>query len=42
MTIYVVCEDYTTAFIGLFKTQKDAEAKAQEIGGYIIEYEEKD
>lgn len=39
MTVYVVCEDYTTAFMGLFKTRKDAEAIVQEIGGYIVEFD---
>ena len=39
MKIYVVCEDYTCAFFGLFKTLEEAEEKAKEIGGFIEEFE---
>lgn len=39
MKIYVVCEDYTCAFFGVFKNLEDAEAMAEEIGGYVEECE---
>ena len=39
MKIYVVCEDYTCAFFGVFKSLEEAKAMAKEIGGYIEEFE---
>ena len=37
--VYVVTEDYTVAFYGVFSTWKKASAVAKEIGGMVIEYE---
>ena len=36
--IYVVCEDYTTSFFGLYVDEKEAKEKAEFINGYILEY----
>lgn len=35
MKVYVVCEDYTCAFYGVFTDKAKAEAQAEEIGGFI-------
>ena len=37
--IYVVCEDYTGAFMGLYVNKNEADEKAEEIGGYVEEFE---
>ena len=39
MKVYVVTEDYTCAFYGVFKTKEAAQAKADEIGGMVTECE---
>lgn len=39
MTIYVVCEDYTCAFYGVYKAREEAEQEATRIGGFIEECE---
>lgn len=39
MKIYVVIEDYTCAFFGLFKDYEEAKNKAKEIGGSVEEFE---
>lgn len=36
--IYIVCEDYTCAFEGIFNDEEKANALANEIGGYVCEY----
>lgn len=36
--IYVVCEDLTRCFHGLYTTKRKAKARAKFEGGYIIEY----
>ena len=38
MKIYVVCEDYTCAFYGLYNNVADAKQCADEIGGFVKEY----
>lgn len=35
MKIYVVCEDYTNAYYGIFLDEKKAYELAEEIGGYV-------
>lgn len=39
MKIYVVCEDYTSAFCGIFPNIEDAKERQEEIDGYILEYD---
>ncbi len=39
MKIYVVCEDYTCAFYGMTTNQQEAVEMAQEIGGFVHEWE---
>lgn len=39
MKVYVVIEDYTCAFCGVFKTEEAAQIKADEVGGMVIECE---
>ena len=41
MIIYVVCEDYTGTFYGLFSDIKEANKLAKEIGGCVLKYQEK-
>lgn len=41
MKLYVVCEDYTCAFYGLYSSAVEAKQHAKEIGGFIEEYEVK-
>lgn len=36
--IYVVCEDYTAAFYGVYSTWLKAQEAANEIGGFVVEY----
>ena len=38
MKIYIVCEDYTHAFSGIFPNIEDAKKREKEVGGYILEY----
>lgn len=39
MTVYTACEDYTCALFGVYRTREEAEAKAEEIGGFVEEWE---
>lgn len=39
MKIYVVCENYTGAFSGIFPNIEDARERQEEVGGYIFEYD---
>lgn len=39
MKLYVVCEDYTCAFIGLFDDKAKANATAKEVGGWVEVYD---
>ena len=39
MNIYVVCEDYTGAFLGVFTDRVLAESRAAELGGYVLDYD---
>jgi hypothetical protein len=36
--IYIVCEDYTCAFEGIFNDEEKANALAKLVGGYVCEY----
>lgn len=40
MIIYVVCEDYTCAFYGMFSDIKKANKVAKKIGGFVLKYQE--
>ena len=35
MKVYVVCENYTCAFYGVFADKAEAEAEAEKIGGFV-------
>ncbi len=37
--LYVVCENYTEAFCGLFIDEEDARKRAEECGGYVKTYD---
>lgn len=39
MKIYVVCEDYTCAFYGMTTDRQEAVEMAEEIGGFVHEWE---
>lgn len=39
MKFYVVCEDYTNAFCGMFVDYEDAKKREKEVGGYILTYD---
>ena len=39
MKIYVVIEDYTCAFCGLFTYYEEAKNRAEEVGGSVEEFE---
>lgn len=39
MKVYVVCEDYTCAFCGAYKTAEEAEKEAEAVGGFVEECE---
>ena len=39
MKLYVVCEDYTCAFVGLFDDKAKADAAAKEVGGWVEPYD---
>ena len=41
MKIYVVCEDYTCAFCGLYNSAVEAKRRAEEVGGFIEKYKVK-
>lgn len=37
--VYVVCEDYTNAFLGLYDSKEKATKEQEAIGGYILAYD---
>lgn len=36
--IYVVCEDLTNEFFGLYPTLNEAKERVRDMNGYILEY----
>lgn len=39
MKVYTVCEDWTCALFGVYSTREEAEAQAEEINGFVTEWE---
>lgn len=39
MKMYVVCEDYSNAFYGVFGNKDKADAMAEKVGGYVLQYD---
>lgn len=39
MKVYIVIEDYTAKFCGMYATLKDAKKIEKEIGGSILKYD---
>ena len=39
MKCWIVCEDYTMAFIGLYLKENEAIKKAEEVGGFTLSCE---